>query len=374
MKTKVRDSNYELLRIVSMLFIITWHILINGMVLYRTSGSVNFSFNFLFMIIVVHVNLFMLITGYYQSKSEFKLKKVISFLLQIAFYNLIINSIFKVFGLVEYTNVEFLKQIAFYNSYSYWFFSCYIITYIISPFLNKFIVNLDKKEFKKLIGCLVLCFSVLPFLTGNLLFSTNGYSVYQFVLMYFIGAYIRKFNLNKNLLKKINISQKRVIYIVIFILCTIFNFSLIYLQKQMAVLDSNILNSLANIMKDYSIFYNNPLVIIQAISLFLLFGTFDFKNKVINKISSLTFGVYLIHESYYMRMNLYKWIGIDNGKMIYGKSILLKVFVCAIIIFILCAIIEWIRQLLFKLISKLRFVEKIDSKFMTWLTNILEIK
>ena len=79
------------------------------------------------MIIVVHVNLFMLITGYYQSKSEFKLKKVISFLLQIAFYNLIINSIFKVFGLVEYTNVEFLKQIAFYNSYSYWFFSCYII-------------------------------------------------------------------------------------------------------------------------------------------------------------------------------------------------------------------------------------------------------
>lgn len=346
MKTKVRDSNYELLRIISMIWIIIWHTVINSALLYRTSGSVNFSFNFLFMIIVVHVNLFMLITGYYQSKSEFKLKKVISFLLQIAFY----------------------------NSYSYWFFSCYIITYIISPFLNKFIVNLDKKEFKKLIGCLVLCFSVLPFLTGNLLFSTNGYSVYQFVLMYFIGAYIRKFNLNKNLLKKINISQKRVIYIVIFILCTIFNFSLIYLQKQMAVLDSNILNSLANIMKDYSIFYNNPLVIIQAISLFLLFGTFDFKNKVINKISSLTFGVYLIHESYYMRMNLYKWIRIDNGKMIYGKSILLKVFVCAIIIFILCAIIEWIRQLLFKLISKLRFVEKIDSKFMTWLTNILEIK
>ena len=127
MKTKVRDSNYELLRIISMIWIVIWHTVINSALLYRTSGSVNFSFNFLFMIIVVHVNLFMLITGYYQSKSEFKLKKVISFLLQIAFYNLIINSIFKVFGLVEYTNVEFLKQIAFYNSYSYWFFSCYII-------------------------------------------------------------------------------------------------------------------------------------------------------------------------------------------------------------------------------------------------------
>ena len=82
----------------------------------------------------------------------------------------------------------------------------------------------------------------------------------------------------------------------------------------------------------------------------------------------------LIHESYYMRMNLYKWIGIDNGKMIYGKSILLKVFVWAIIIFILCAIIEWIRQLLFKLISKLKFVKEIDNKFMAWIANILEIK
>ena len=75
-----------------------------------------------------------------------------------------------------------------------------------------------------------------------------------------------------------------------------------------------------------------------------------------------------------MRMNLYKWIGIDDGKMIYGKSILLKVFVWAIIIFTICAIIEWLRQLLFKLISKLKFVKKIDNKFMIWLANILEVK
>lgn len=139
-------------------------------------------------------------------------------------------------------------------------------------------------------------------------------------------------------------------------------------------LSSNISQYIREILNLYNRLYNNPLVIIQAISLFLLFGTFDFKNKVINKISSLTFGVYLIHESYYMRMNLYKWIGIDNGKMIYGKSILLKVFVWAIIIFILCAIIEWIRQLLFKLISKLKFVKEIDNKFMVWIANILEIK
>lgn len=374
MKTKVRDSNYELLRIISMLFIVTWHILIHGKILQQTNDILNFVFNFVMTLLVVHVNCFMLITGYYQYKSSFKWKKVVSFTLQIAFYNLIINLVFKMFGLVEYTNIEFLKQIFFFNFSSYWFFSCYIIIYVFSPFLNKIIDLFDKKRIKKILLCCFMCFSILPFITGNLFFSTDGFSVYQFVFMYFVGAYIRKFNFNKEFTKKNNITQKRFLYIIIYFLCAVFNFSLFCTQLIMNGLSSNISQYIREILNLYNRLYNNPLVIIQAISLFLLFGTFDFKNKVINKISSLTFGVYLIHESYYMRMNLYKWIGIDNGKMIYGKSILLKVFVWAIIIFILCAIIEWIRQLLFKLISKLKFVKEIDNKFMAWIANILEIK
>ena len=109
MKTKVRDSNYELLRIISMIWIVIWHTVINSALLYRTSGSVNFSFNFLFMIIVVHVNLFMLITGYYQSKSEFKLKKVISFLLENVF-NLSLKYVLKLSCINDILFMTFLNK------------------------------------------------------------------------------------------------------------------------------------------------------------------------------------------------------------------------------------------------------------------------
>lgn len=139
-------------------------------------------------------------------------------------------------------------------------------------------------------------------------------------------------------------------------------------------LSSNISQYIGGILSLYNRLYNNPLIVIQSISLFLLFGTYNFKNKIINKISSLTFGVYLIHESYYMRINLYKWIGIDKGHMLYGKTLILKAFIWIIIIFVLCSIIEWIRQLLFKMISKLKIARKIDNKFMTWLIHLTEVK
>ena len=105
MNKKVRDSNYELLRIVSMIFIVAWHVILHGKILQQTNDILNFVFNFVMALLVVHVNCFMLITGYYQYKSNFKWKKVVSLVLQIAFYNLVINSIFKIFGLVEYTNI-----------------------------------------------------------------------------------------------------------------------------------------------------------------------------------------------------------------------------------------------------------------------------
>lgn len=374
MNKKVRDSNYELLRIVSMIFIVAWHVILHGKILQQTNDILNFVFNFVMALLVVHVNCFMLITGYYQYKSNFKWKKVVSLVLQIAFYNLVINSIFKIFGLVEYTNIEFLKQIFFFNFDSYWFFRCYIIVYVFSPFLNKLIDLFDKKRMKTIILCCFMCFSILPFITGNLFFPTDGFSVYQFVFMYFVGAYIRKFDFNKEFMKKNNITQKRFLYIVVYILCAVFNFSLFCTQLVMNGLSSNISQYIGGILSLYNRLYNNPLIVIQSISLFLLFGTYNFKNKIINKISSLTFGVYLIHESYYMRINLYKWIGIDKGHMLYGKTLILKAFIWIIIIFVLCSIIEWIRQLLFKMISKLKIARKIDNKFMTWLINLTEVK
>lgn len=74
-----------------MFSIVIWHIIIHGGVITRTNGALNFAVTAILFLAAFHVSVFMLITGYYQSKSQFKLRKFIGLLLEIGFYNLIIK-------------------------------------------------------------------------------------------------------------------------------------------------------------------------------------------------------------------------------------------------------------------------------------------
>ena len=128
---KIRESNYELLRIISMIFIIVWHLITHSGLEMNSTGSTNFFINLLMLLSIFHVSVFMLITGFYQSKSKFKLQKLLSLLIEIGFYNLIINTFFYVSGIVKYTNIDYLKSILFYNN---------IFFYICQIFFNTFYI------------------------------------------------------------------------------------------------------------------------------------------------------------------------------------------------------------------------------------------
>ena len=370
---RIRQSNFELMRIISMFFIVLWHVILNGNLLSNTVDVTNFTFYLIMFIIVFHVNSFLLLTGYFQVDSKFKLSKLISLLFQLVFYNLIINITLYKFGLVEYTNVEFIKSILFYNTSSYWFISCYIILYCLSPFLNKLIHSLDKLEFKNNIIVLLLFFSVLPIVTNKLLLYHNGLGIIQFILMYFLGAYIKKTEIDKRLFKNFNIIQKRILLLIMFSLCVIFNLSLFYLQKQMNGLNSNILVDISSGINLFLFNYSNPIIIIQSIAVFVFFSTLNIKNKLINYISSLTLGVYLLHDNYNLRVNLFKWIGIDKESIIYGKRIILYTLFCAFIIFILGLIVESIRNTIVKLLRKNIFIKKVDNKMLLFIEKIINI-
>lgn len=370
---RIRQSNFELMRIISMFFIVLWHVILNGNLLSNTVDVTNFTFYLIMFIIVFHVNSFLLLTGYFQVDSKFKLSKLISLLFQLVFYNLIINITLYKFGLVEYTNVEFIKSILFYNTSSYWFISCYIILYCLSPFLNKLIHSLDKLEFKNNIIVLLLFFSVLPIVTNKLFLYHNGLGIIQFILMYFLGAYIKKTEIDKRLFKNFNIIQKRILLLIMFSLCVIFNLSLFYLQKQMNGLNSNILVDISSGINLFLFNYSNPIIIIQSIAVFVFFSTLNIKNKLINYISSLTLGVYLLHDNYNLRVNLFKWIGIDKESIIYGKRIILYTLFCAFIIFILGLIVESIRNTIVKLLRKNIFIKKVDNKMILFIEKIINI-
>ena len=93
-----RDSNYELMRIISMFLIVLFHVIHHGNVLWNVQIKVvSLLLEFILFLTVVHVNSFILVTGYYQCESKFKISKVISLFFTSLFY-IVFNSSFSCYS------------------------------------------------------------------------------------------------------------------------------------------------------------------------------------------------------------------------------------------------------------------------------------
>ena len=58
-----RVSNFELMRIISMLLIVIYHVLIHGSFIEKSSGGSMYIFMFIHSLVIIAVNSFILITG-----------------------------------------------------------------------------------------------------------------------------------------------------------------------------------------------------------------------------------------------------------------------------------------------------------------------
>lgn len=145
---KTRNVNFEIMRILSMLFIIIWHILLWGKVTENCKNpAISLILNFINCIIMVHVNSFILLSGYFQSKSKIKISKIFKLLLQVVFYIFIMLIIaIKVGWITDYNIVTFMDNVLPSSVNKYWFIRCYLLMYILSDYLNFFISKMDQKK------------------------------------------------------------------------------------------------------------------------------------------------------------------------------------------------------------------------------------
>ena len=349
---KIRQSNFELMRIISMFFIVVWHIIVHGGLLYNTTGFNHFLIQLILCIIVVHVNSFILISGYFQYKKSFSLRKFFSVFNAAWFYKACIMLIFVIFGIITISKWDFVETILPIDI-GYWFIATYLALYVLSPFLNKIINNVTKKEFQKLLLILFILLSLLPFITKQEEFANNGSNIISFIMLYFMGAYLSKFPIRKEkVLKNIsNFKYKMILLVIIFLMIVI---NLLY-WKFADYFDgsaNNFISYLCDVYKNSHLLYNNPVIIIQSICYFLLFSTFNFKNRFINNISPLMFGIYLIHDNRNMRVKIYDWLNVTSSDYYGSVNLLLYIFITAIFIFVVGALIEFVRQKIVNLICR----------------------
>ena len=344
-----RNYSLDLLKIISIIFVIILHYnngTMGGLLSNTTPGTSNyFIARFTEILTIIACNLFVLISGYFLCKSnKIKIRKIVDIVILLFFYGIVIYAVSIFTGLTLF-NKETLKSM-FLTIDDRWFINIYVLLYILHPYINKIISNINKKQHTMLILICVFFFSVWSsilkpqgVLNLNTFVSDGGYGITNFIMLYFIGAYIRLYYDNKKMNKLILF----IIYICLSLLGTFiyYNFS-------------------------NAISYNFIINVINSIIVFLFFKNIIItKGKIISKFAECSLAIYIIHENSFIRSYIYRNIFLSSS--FYDSSFLIinMIFSC-IAIFIICAIIEFIRKYLFKitinkLIDKSKFLNKIIS-------------
>lgn len=278
MEKTQRDSKFEILRIICMLMIVAHHLSCHGGFIFDSISAVNRGF--IDALIVggkIGVNVFVLISGYFLCCSKFKLSKLIKLLFEIFFYSFFIYIIFVATGRVQFSVKDFFYSMFPTSSNAYWFMTCYVIMYILSPFINKMINSLTKKEHLLLIGFLLLLQTIFPMIGFSYLSN-----VAWFITLYIIAGFLRLHPSKYTETKWISI----VLFCVSFVAIITFN----------AFLKISLWGA------------TGIVCLICSIAMFNMFKNIKkpIHSSFINIVSSATLGVYLLHDNNYIRSWLWQ--------------------------------------------------------------------
>ena len=318
---KSRETNIELLRILLLLFICFWHVIVHGYkfaFIKDTGVPLNAEWlDFFASFLCPAVNTFVLISGYFgihyskEGLSRFSFQATLFSVISTLII-MLITGCFSGKGLIL-SCFPIITQ-------RWWFLTTYILLFIFSPILNN---GLNKLTTKQLRNILLIYFAINcigPLIT-NVLEGSNFQSL---LFVYLLGAYIAR--LNKENKIKVSSSVCFISYIVSSTL--LFTISNLLLKSHHPYRAFDFLS------------YNNPIIIIQSLALFLSFKQLIIKrNRKINFIAHYVFAAYLIPESF-------TDILYPLQAKLFDKSIILG-FCSVLTFFFLCILIDYFRERLY---------------------------
>jgi len=339
--SKKRESNIELLRIISIFFIIIFHYMLHSNYNYTKLTINTLLIKSCYFLGELGVNLFILITGYYLSKSKISYKKIILLIGEVLFYNLI--SVFISYKLGTITTLTELSYIFPIMTNVYWFITAYLLIYILSPYFNKLISILTKKEYQKFLLTTLLIWCIIPTIYGFFYNSSEELLFYNrliwLIIMYFVGAYIRIYNI-----KFLNSKKRSLLTSSLTFLLMIISIIILYIFK-------STFTRIGTTETAYFWTPNNILMFVLSIATFMFFTKLKIKNNIlINSLSSTTLGIYLLHDG---QISPYMWKNIYKSEInIYNNYWFIHVLITTILIFIIGFIIDTIRQFIEKHLIK----------------------
>ncbi|MBR4705495.1 MAG: acyltransferase family protein [Paludibacteraceae bacterium] len=235
----------------------------------------------------IGVNCFVLISGYFSIKTS--LRGFLHLYGFYAFYALLI-ALTQYLGDAQYAAMPLsakcfhiaVHSLMPWDNNNFWFLNAYLGLFMVTPLLNVAIANMSKLAYIRILVLL----TILNVIFGNFLsvdlLNTWGFCVAQFVYLYMIGGFIRKYvsieSMKSRRWQHFSVYMLSALTWGAFVAVQVFQFP--YLGR---------------FFKAFS--YNNLFVLTAAIGLFLFMLSFDIKSRTVNWFASSCLAAYLLQGS-----------------------------------------------------------------------------
>lgn len=278
--SKTREFSFDILRVISMCMVIIVHVANVYSRSYGIIGDDSFVISLGFNTISrISVPIFLMISGALLLDRKFDktkyFKRSIKFLILIIVWDIIYLIWEWLYLGITYDHLERLL----FEPYRahLWYLYTILVLYAIQPLL-KLLLDKSNNAIKYIVLMIWFTFSSLSIINSTI---ASIFTIFSYIGFFIIGKYLYDFIKNNNL-KKYN-----TLWILIIILCVI---SSIYLNYSFS----------HRYIRFYNLFfaYRSPFIILSSISFYILVVSNYTRNmvpKVIEALSDVSFGVYLIH-------------------------------------------------------------------------------
>lgn len=329
-----RQSNMELLRILSMAAVIIVHLDGASLGLPTPGGFTDASAADWWRIIVesvaiVGVNCFTLISGYFGIRA--RLSGLVKFTLMCMAYSVGIYMLSTVMPGQAWLWSKWIESVMVFTHTDLWYVPAYLILYLVSPMLNAAVESLTLKRFTVWLS-LFAGFNVWGGWLWGGNFNPTGYTPIQLIMMYLIGRYLYRLFSEHNF----DNGKLRVASAAGYIVMTA---------------ATSIIALWMSPLKVYA--YNAPWVLVASVCIFVFFTTLRFSSKAVNNLAKGAFAAYLIHKNPLVWGNAMRPLAIEMWKL--NSLVLYSIFTLlfTVVVYLCAAMIDRVREWLFRQIETL---------------------
>lgn len=281
----------------------------------------------------IGVNIFVLLSGYFSATNVISIDKIKKIYIQVWSYSITIAVVLFAFGKISSWKSVIMSALPISTS-QYWFATCYVILLLISPALQIFIHNVDRKIYRRILIILFVLWSVIPsFHIGQPGYSNLGWFIFVYLLAGYIRIYPVKFT------DRINVLHGMAAYgilVVLAVITYVYGYNIPFFRENAKYLYAEM---------------NTVTAIACSVLLFLGFRNLKIRNNPkINKIAGCTFGVYLFHDHPLIRKVIWGDL-LGNAKHIDESLFPLRLILSIIGVFLIGIVLEYCRQIILGRIS-----------------------